>query len=159
MTPVRPSELILGKMAPYIVLTFVEFGLIIVLMQTIFGVPINGALITLVFLTLPFILSNLGIGLWISTRASTREAAMQMSMGTLLPSIFLSGYVFPIASMPLFFQWVSNLLPTTWLIDASRGVILRGAGLEDLWLHGVIMWGMTIAVVVMAAFRFRKRVA
>ena len=77
-------------------------------------------------------------------RAETRDAAMQTAMGTVLPCIFLSGYVFPLDSMPAPFWHVAQAIPTTWLIDAARGVILRGASWNELWLHAVILWAMAI---------------
>jgi ABC-2 type transport system permease protein len=159
MTPVKPAELIVGKMLPYVVLTVLEFCAIAGLMRTIFAVPITGSFLTLLALTLPFVLAMLGLGLVISTRASTRDAALQMTMGTVLPSVFLSGYMFPIDSMPLPFQWLAQAVPATWLIDAARGVILRGAGWAELWLNGVVLWGMTVALVALAAARFRKQLA
>jgi len=158
MTPVKPSELILGKMAPYLVMTFVEFCGIAFLMWSVFGVPVKGYFITLLMIALPFVLSMLGLGLWISTKVSTRDAAMQAAMATIMPCIFLSGYVFPLDSMPRFFYWVAQLIPTTWLIDASRGVILRGAGWRELWMHSLVLWGMTLAVITLTAMRFSKRV-
>src|SRR5262249_38161880 len=97
-----------------------------------------------------------GVGLLISTRASTREAAAQMAMGTVLPSIFLSGYVFPSDSMPWFFARLSAAIPATWLIDATRGVILRGAGLAELWAHAAVLWGMAVAVLVFSWSRARR---
>src|SRR5262245_27925393 len=133
MTPVRPGELILGKMGPYIVLTMLEFCMIAFLMWLIFQVPIHGSFLTLFLLGFPFVLTMLGLGLWISTRASSREATFQLAMGTMLPSIFLSGYVFPVYSMPWPFPYIAQVFPTTWLIDAARGVILRGAGWPELW--------------------------
>jgi ABC-2 type transport system permease protein len=158
MTPVKPGELILGKMAPYLVMTFCEFCGIAFLMWAVFGVPVHGRFTTLLMITLPFVLSMLGWGLWISTKVSTRDAAMQAAMATLMPCIFLSGYVFPLDSMPKFFYWVAQLIPTTWLIDASRGVILRGAGWRELWLHSAVLWGMALAVITFSALRFTKRV-
>src|SRR5262249_29415094 len=116
MTPVRPYELVLGKMVPYLGMTFIEFCGIALLMRTIFAVPVHGVFLTLLALALPFVLTMLGMGLWVSTKASTRDAAMQIAMATLLPSIFLSGYVFPLDSMPAAFWWVAQLIPTTWLI-------------------------------------------
>lgn len=98
----------------------------------------------------------LGVGLLISTRASTREAAAQMAMGTVLPSIFLSGYVFTSDSMPWFFGQLAKTIPATWLIDATRGVILRGAGLADLWIHAVVLWGMALAVLAFSSFRVQR---
>jgi ABC-2 type transport system permease protein len=156
MTPVRPAELILGKLAPYLIITFVEFTSIAVIMRLVFRVPIHGEFITLLALTLPFVLTMLGIGLWISTNASTREAAGQMAMGTVIPSIFLSGYVFPLDSMPLVFRYIAQLMPTTWLIDAARGVILRGAGWAELWLHGVVLSLMAVIMLTLSGLRFHK---
>jgi ABC-2 type transport system permease protein len=157
MTPVRAGELILGKMTPYLVLTFLEFSMIALLMRTVFGVPIHGYFTTLLALFLPFVLAMLALGLWVSTKASTRDAAMQMSMGTVIPSIFLSGYVFPLDSMPKFFWYIAQLVPTTWLIDAARGVILRGAGWPDLWQHALVLWAMAIGAMVFSSLRFHKR--
>jgi ABC-2 type transport system permease protein len=159
LTPVRSWELLVGKMAPYLVLTTLEFCMIALFMNTFFAVPIHGSFLTLLTLTLPFVLTMLGTGLLISTRASTRDAAMQMAMGTILPAVFLSGYVFPADSMPAFFQYLSKLVPATWLIDASRGVILRGAGQAELWLHALILWGMAVAVLAISSLLFRKQIA
>jgi ABC-2 type transport system permease protein len=157
MTPVRAGELMIGKVAPYLVMTIIEFCTITFLMWSVFQVPINGSFWTLLGIGFPFILAMLGLGLLISTRASTRDAAMQMTMGTLLPAIFLSGYVFPIDSMPRFFWYVSQAIPTTWLIDASRGVILRGAGWAELWVHAAVLWSMAIAMMVLSTLRFHKQ--
>jgi ABC-2 type transport system permease protein len=159
MTPVKSGELILGKLLPYLVLTCVEFIGIAILMRTVFQVPIHGRFLTLFGLSMPFILTMLGMGLLISTRASSRDAAQQMAMGTVLPSIFLSGYVFPVDSMPTFFQWVAQLIPTTWLIDAARGVILRGAGWGELWPHFLVLWAMALAMFGLSMLKFHKRLS
>jgi ABC-2 type transport system permease protein len=159
MTPVRSMELVLGKLLPYLVLTFLEFCSIAFLMRTIFQVPIHGAFLTLLGLAVPFVLAMLGLGLMISTRASTRDAAQQMAMGTVLPSVFLSGYVFPLDSMPPVFWYFAQLIPTTWLIDAARGVILRGAGWPELWKHAAVLWLMALVVIVLAMLKFRKQLA
>jgi ABC-2 type transport system permease protein len=159
MTPIRPWELIIGKMMPYLVLTFLEFCGIAALMVLVFQVPIHGAFITLLLIAIPFVLTMLALGLWISTKATTRDAAMQMAMATVMPCIFLSGYVFPLDSMPTFFWWVAQIIPTTWLVDASRAVILRGAGWEQLWLHVVILWTMASVIVVASVAKFRKQLA
>ena len=159
MTPVRRGELILGKMTPYAILTVVEFCLIAALMRYAFGVPVRGVFFTLLALAVPFVLAMLGIGLLISTKAETRDAAGQMAMGTILPAVFLSGYVFPLDSMPKFFQWLSNAIPATWLIDAARGVVLRGAGWPELWKHAVVLWGMAGVALTVASLKLRKRLA
>jgi ABC-2 type transport system permease protein len=157
MTPVRAAELILGKLVPYLVLTFVEFCTILFLMWLVFRVPVHGSVLTLLALALPFIFAFLGLGLWISTRVSSREAAGQMAMGTMMPSIFLSGYVFPLDSMPRVFYWIAQIFPTTWLIDGARGVILRGAGWQELWPHAVVLWSMGIGIFGLSMLMFRKR--
>ena len=157
MTPVRAGELILGKLLPYLVLTFIEFCTILGLMWSVFQVPIHGYVTTLLMLSLPFVFCFLGLGLFISTRVATREAAGQMAMGTMMPSIFLSGYVFPLDSMPTVFWYVAQIFPTTWLIDAARGVILRGAGWNELWIHATILWAMGIAAFLLAMMKFQKR--
>lgn len=157
MTPVRAGELIFGKLIPYLVLTLIEFCTILTFMRVVFQVPIHGHVITLLMLTFPFVFTFLGLGLIISTRVATREAAGQAAMGTMMPSIFLSGYVFPLDSMPYVFQLVGYLFPTTWLIDAARGVILRGAGWSELWQHSLVLWSMGIVAFVLAMTKFRKR--
>ncbi|HEX8204212.1 MAG TPA: ABC transporter permease [Isosphaeraceae bacterium] len=159
MTPVRAGELVLGKLAPYVALTFLQVGTIALLMRTLFAVPIHGSFGTLLALFLPFVLAMLGLGLLISTRAATRDAAQQMAMGTVIPSIFLSGYVFPLDSMPPFFRAVAQAIPTTWMIDAARGVILRGAGWPELHRHAAVLWGMAVVLLTLSAIKFRKQVA
>src|SRR5262249_26058686 len=159
MTPVRSRELILGKLLPYLVLTFVEFCGIAFLMRTVFQVPIHGHFLTLLGIAVPFVRAMLGMGLMIWKKASTRDAAMQMAMGTVLPSIFLSGYVFPLDSMPPLFWGIAQAIPTTWLIDAARGVILRGAGWAELWVHAAVLWGMALAVILVSMLNFTKRLS
>ncbi len=159
MTPVRPVELLVGKMLPYVGLTVLEFCLIALLMRTIFAVPIHGEFALLLLLALPFVLTMLGIGLLISSRASTREAATQLTIGTVLPSVFLSGYIFPIDSMPAIFQTLSNVVPATWMINAARGVILRGSTWRELWLNGVVLWVMALGFLLAGTMRFRRQIA
>lgn len=159
MTPVRTTELILGKLSPYLVLTLGEFCFITFLMQIAFQVPIHGSFFTLLIIGMPFMLGMLGLGLWISTKAATREASMQLAMGTVIPSIFLSGYVFPVESMPPFFYYLAYMVPTTWMIDASRGVILRGSGWYELRQHFAVLSLMAIALLVISMSQFRKRLS
>jgi len=159
LTPVRRAELMAGKLLPYLALTLLEFCSIATLMWSLFDVPIRGSLLTLLLLQLPFTLTTLGLGLWISTRATTRDAAMQMTLATVLPSIFLSGYIFPIESMTPLFTWIGRLLPTTWMIDASRSVIIRGTGWADLQTHALVLWTMALTVLSFSAWRFRRQVS
>ncbi|MBL8172259.1 MAG: ABC transporter permease [Acidobacteria bacterium] len=157
MTPIKPLGLMIGKILPYAGVAYLEICLLLTFMRWIFGVPIKGNIGLLLLLVTPFILTMLGFGLLVSTRARTYQEATQMAFGTMMPSIFLSGYIFPIDNMPTTFQYVSKIIPTTYLIDIFRGIILRGAELQDLWKQGLILTGMSIFMIVVSALRFRKK--
>jgi ABC-2 type transport system permease protein len=156
MTPVRPLGLMVGKMVPYGMVALAELFMVLAIMHWVFSVPINGSVWLLLLMTTPFILTMLGVGLLISTRAGSQQEAIQMTFGTLLPSIFLSGYIFPIDSMPVFFQWVSKLIPATYLIEVSRGIILRGAGLRELWTQATVLTFMGVFLILVSTLRFRR---
>lgn len=151
MSPVRRLELVVGKMLPYVFLTLAEFCFIAALMRLIFQVPIHGSFTVLLFITFPFVLTMLGVGLMISAKADTMDAASNMSMGTILPSVFLSGYVFPLDSMPGVFAILAKFVPATWMIDASRGVILRGASMTELWPHTLVLWAMALLLLALSS--------
>jgi ABC-2 type transport system permease protein len=156
MTPVAPLGLMVGKMIPYGVLAFGELCAILAVMRVVFLVPVHGNVLLLLALSLPFLLTVLGLGLMISTKAKTQAEAFQLSMGTILPSVFLSGYIFLIENMPLPFQWISHLIPATYYIRILRGIVLRGAGMADLWREAVILTVMGCAAILLAARMFVK---
>lgn len=157
LTPVRPLGLMLGKMIPYGLLGSFEIVCILLIMRVVFQVPIHGSLVLLLVATLPFLLVVMGLGLMISAKANSQAEAFQMSFGTILPSIFLSGYIFAVENMPLGFRLVSKLLPATYFIDLLRGVILRGAGWSHLWPHMVVLTVMGVVLTSLAALEFRRR--
>jgi ABC-2 type transport system permease protein len=157
LTPVAPLGLMVGKMIPYGILGFLELGTILVIMRFVFFVPIHGSLLLLLVLSIPFLLTVLGLGLLISTRAKTQTEAFQLAMGTLLPSVFLSGYMFMIENMPQVFQWVSHIIPATYYIAILRGIILRGAGLEQLWIQALVLLVMGCSAIGMAAVQFVRK--
>ena len=157
MTPVAPLGLMVGKMIPYGVLAFGELCAILIVMRVVFLVPIHGNVLLLLAMSLPFLLTVLALGLLISTRAQTQAEAFQLAMGTVLPSVFLSGYIFLIENMPVFFQGVSRLIPATYYIRILRGIILRGAGLRELWLNGVVLIVMGCVMILLAARQFIKQ--
>src|SRR5215472_8819423 len=157
MTPVAPLGLMLGKMIPYGVLAFGELCAILIVMVTIFRVPIHGNFVLLLLLSVPFLMTVLGLGLVISTRAHTQAEAFQLSMGTVLPSVFLSGYIFLIENMPAFFRGVARLIPATYYIQILRGIILRGAGIAELWVHALVLTLMGCATILLAARQFVKQ--
>lgn len=154
MTPVAPLGLMVGKMIPYGVLAFLELCAILGVMRVVFLVPVHGSVLLLLALSLPFLLTVLGLGLVISTRAHTQAEAFQLAMGTVLPSVFLSGYIFLIDNMPWFFRGVSRLIPATYYIRIVRGIILRGAGFSDLWADCLVLTVMGCLAILQAARQF-----
>jgi ABC-2 type transport system permease protein len=158
VTPVRPLGLLLGKLLPYLAIGFVELCVILLLMRTVFRVPIHGSVPLLLLLSLPYLFVALSIGLLISTRAQSQAQAIQLALMTMLPSIFFSGYVFPRETMPLPFYVISCLIPATYFVNIARGVILRGAGLVHLWDDAAVLVGMGIVLIFLAAQRFQKKI-
>jgi len=159
MTPVAPLGLMVGKMIPYGILSFLELCLILGVMRVVFQVPIHGNILVLLAMSVPFLLTVLGLGLMISTKAQTQAEAFQLSMGTILPSVFLSGYIFLIENMPPFFQGIARLIPATYYIRILRGIILRGAGIRELWGDAAVLSAMGCAAVLLAAWQFVRRKA
>lgn len=159
MTPVAPLGLMLGKMIPYGVMAFGELCAILIVMRVIFLVPIHGNVLVLLLLSLPFLLTVLGLGLVISTRAHTQAEAFQLAMGTILPSVFLSGYIFLIENMPPIFQVIARIIPATYYIRILRGIILRGAGMRELWGDATILTLMGCAAILLAARQFVRQSA
>jgi ABC-2 type transport system permease protein len=158
MTPVKPLGLMIGKIIPYAVVAYAELGIMIFCMRWIFKIPINGSLQLLLILVIPFLITMLGLGILISTRANSQQEAIQAAFGTMLPSIFLSGYIFPIDTMPIFFRGLSAILPATYLIEIFRGIILRGAGFAELWKQTLILSVMGALLITVSALRFRRRI-
>lgn len=157
MTPVAPLGLMVGKMIPYGVLAFAELCAILFVMRVVFQVPIHGNVLTLLVLSLPFLLTVLGLGLVISTKARTQAEAFQLAMGTVLPSVFLSGYIFLVENMPLVFQIISRIIPATYYIRILRGIILRGAGLRELWVEATVLTLMGCLAILAAARQFVRQ--
>lgn len=157
LTPIKPLGLMIGKMLPYGLLGFLEMIWVLLIMRYFFKVEIHGSLILLFGIAVPFLLTILGLGLIISTKAMTQAEAMQLAMSTTLPSIFLSGYIFPTNNMPTFFWIISKLIPTTYFIESLRGIILRGASLQHLWWNGAAMTIMGIVLISIATWRFHSQ--
>lgn len=156
-TPVRPLELMLGKILPYIFIGFFQMSIILSLGHVFFAVPLPGDIISVLVVTLCFILASLALGLLISTKAKTQLQAMQMTVFILLPSILLSGFIFPYAAMPKPAQWIAEVLPATHFVRMIRGVVLRDAHWTDL--GGDIFCLLLFAVlgILIATLNFKKR--
>jgi len=157
VTPVSSAEMILGKLVPYLVLAFVQLVLVLFFMRTLFHVPIHGSVLLLAGLSLIYLTSLLALGLMISARAATQIEATQAAQGILLPSIMLSGYIFPLSSLPLPLQIAANLLPATHFVSISRGIIIRGADLHDLWNEVVALLIISAVLLTASVVVFRRR--
>jgi len=156
VTPVSPLGLMLGKIMPYFVTGCVEFTVILLFMRYAFSIPIHGSVAVLTVLTTTYLFVNLAIGILISTKANSQAEALQFCLMVMLPSIFLSGFMFPRETMPLWAYAASHALPATYMIEIARGVILRGAGLGQLWWNGMVLFAMGAALILLAAHRFKK---
>lgn len=156
-TPVKSVELMIGKIIPYIFLGLVQVAIILGLGHVLFAVPINGGLGALLFVTLLFIVASLSLGLVISTLAQNQLQSMQMTIFVLLPSILMSGFMFPFDGMPKPVQVIAQLLPATHFMDMIRGVVLRDASIYAM--RGDILWmiGFAILGLIVATLRFKKR--
>jgi ABC-2 type transport system permease protein len=158
VTPVRPMGLLLGKILPYLGIGFTALCVILLLMRTVFRVPIHGDVLLLLLLSLPYLFVSLSFGTLISTKAGSQSEAMQMAFLIFLPSIFFSGYIFPRETMPLPFYILSFFVPATYFVNIARGIILRGAGLSHLWLDALVLLAMGLGLLLLAAKRFQKKV-
>jgi ABC-2 type transport system permease protein len=159
VTPLRPAELMLGKTIPFALIGFVDMGLITVIGVLWFGVPIHGSLLLLLLATAVYILSALGIGLFISTVSRTQQQALMATMLFYMPAILLSGFAFPLENMPEFFQYVTYLNPLRYYLVIIRGIFLKGIGLSLLWPQIAGLFLLGISVLTLSALRFRKRSA
>ena len=156
-TPLSVMELLIGKVLPYIAIGLVQASLILGLGYWVFTVPINGSLLDVYLVTLIFIAPSLTLGLLISTFATTQLQAMQMSIFVFMPSILLSGFMFPFAGMPVAAQWIAQILPLTHYLQLIRGVVLRGASLGELLPQVMVLLAITAITLSIAALRFNKR--
>jgi ABC-2 type transport system permease protein len=158
VTPVSPLAVVTGKLLPYLGLAYVQLLLILVLMRFLFAVPIHGSLSLLLLLAPIYLLALLSVGLLVSSRANSQMEAMQRAMGILLPSVLLSGYVFPIASLPLPLRVVSYILPATHFIKIARGIVIRGANFFDLWDSVAALLVISAVLIAASARAFQKTV-
>lgn len=155
-TPIRSGELMAGKLLPYVFIGLLQATLVLVVGMWIFDVPMNGSLAQFYMGAALFIASTLTLGLVISTVAVTQLQAFQMAFMTMLPSILMSGFVFPFDGMPKPAQWFAQLLPLTHFVEMVRGVILRGAPLADLWVQAAKLAAFFVVTLLIATRRFHK---
>jgi ABC-2 type transport system permease protein len=157
-SPLKPREIILGKVTPYILLSFINAMTIVLLGFLVFNVPVAGSLWLLMLESLLYITLALSLGVLISTVAKTQQMAMVFSMlGLMLPTILLSGFIFPIDNMPSILQWLSTIMPARWFIVIVKNIMLKGTGFFFVWKETLILAGMTAVFILAAVRRFRIR--
>jgi ABC-2 type transport system permease protein len=157
VSPVRRIELVAGKIVPYVAIGYIQMSLVFLVGELVFRVPIVGSLGLLYALASLFIAANLALGLFFSTLAHTQQQAMQMSFFFMLPNILLSGFIFPFEAMPRPAQWLSQTLPLTHFMRIVRGITLKGATISDVYTELVWLAGILVALVLLAALRFTKK--
>jgi ABC-2 type transport system permease protein len=157
VTPIRPLELIVAKVVPYVFIAFFDVLEVLAIGVFWFDVPIRGSLGLLLALSVLFLLTSLGIGISISSVASTQQEAMLLTFLTLFPSIFLGGFFFPIEAMPGWLQALTYVVPLRYMLAVIRGIILKGVGLEILYQEVIALLIFGVAIVLLAATRFSKR--
>jgi ABC-2 type transport system permease protein len=157
VSPVRPLELVVGKILPYVAIGYVQMTLILGFARVVFDVPIRGSIALLYALALVFIGASLAIGLFFSTLAQTQQQAMQMSFFFLMPNILLSGFMFPFEAMPRPAQWLSQGLPLTHFLRIVRGIVLKGSRFDELRIELLWMACILLGLVVFSSLRFRKK--
>jgi ABC-2 type transport system permease protein len=156
-TPVRSGELMAGKLLPYVFIGLLQTSLVLAVGSLLFDVPVNGSLLDLYLAALLFIAATLTLGLVISTLARTQFQAFQLAFFTMLPSILLSGFMFPFDGMPRAAQWIAQVLPLTHFVELVRGIVLRGAPLADLGRPAAKLVVFLVVALAIATLRFRKR--
>jgi ABC-2 type transport system permease protein len=156
-TPVSTTQLMVGKVVPYIVIGLIQLALILAVGKLLFNIPILGSIFELYVAASFFIAANLALGLFISTLVKTQFQAIQMTIFVLLPSILLTGFMFPFAGMPTFFQYLGEVLPNTHFIRLTRGIMLRGATLSEMHQELIALGVFTSIALTAAIMRFSKR--
>jgi len=158
VTPLKPYQIIIGKLVPFVILSFVAVLIILASMYLIFAIPVKGDLWFLFLSSFFYILSTLGLGLFVSTISKTQQQAMMLSIfAVMMPMIFLSGFAFPIENMPQSIQYLSYMVPLRYFNDIIRGVILKGLGFSDLWFNTVLLFLMGATILFFSSIRFKSR--
>lgn len=158
VSPLRPYQVVIGKVAPYVALGFLDVVLVLAAAQFIFGVPVRGSTVLLLAESLLYILSALSMGIVISTSAQTQRVAMMAALaGTMLPTLLLSGFIFPVSALPWPLQVVSNAVPARWFVIIVRGVMLKGAAFADLWRETLILASITTVLLTVGIRRLAVR--
>lgn len=158
VSPLKPFQIIIGKVIPYLILAVMDMSIILLLAKFVFDVPINGSLFLLVAESILFVITALSLGILISTISENQQTAMMISLGVLmLPTIMLSGFIFPIDNMPVPLQVISNVIPARWYVIIIKGIMLKGVSFAYIQLETAILAGMTLFFMLLSIKKFKVR--
>ncbi|MGQ9643671.1 MAG: ABC transporter permease, partial [Ignavibacterium sp.] len=158
VTPLKPYQIIIGKLVPFILLGFISIILVLTAMRFIFDIPVKGSLFFLFLSSFFYILSTLGLGLFISTISKTQQQAMMIAVfAVMMPMVFLSGFAFPVENMPEIIQYISYVIPLKYFINIIRGVISKGLGFSELWINAAVLLAMGVIILLLGSLRFQRR--
>lgn len=158
VTPLKPYQIIIGKLVLFILLGFVSIIIVLTAMRFIFNIPVKGSLFFLFLSAFFYILSTLGLGLFVSTISKTQQQAMMIAVfAVMMPMVFLSGFAFPVENMPKIIQYISYIIPLKYFINIIRGVISKGLGFSELWLNAAVLLAMGVIILLLSSLRFQRR--
>lgn len=158
VSPLKPLQIILGKVMPYIALAFINALFIILLGYFVFEMPVQGSIVLLLLECLLFVILALSLGILISASTNSQQVAMMLSMMALmLPTILLSGFIYPVENMPVILQWLCQIMPPKWFIIILKNIMLKGTGLKYIWKETLVLIGMTIFFILIASKKFKVR--
>ncbi len=158
VSPLNPLMIIIGKVIPYLILGIINAVIILLISANVFNVPVSGSNILLLAETVLFVITALSLGILISTLVNDQQTAMMISLaGLMLPTVMLSGYVFPIENMPVVLQWLSHILPAKWYVIIVKSIMLKGSGFGYIWKETLILAGMTIFLILLSIKKFKIR--
>ena len=156
--PVTPRQIIIGKVLPYVALALFDGILVLLLAVFHFDVPCNGSVLLLFLFGVIYVIAALSIGLLISTLAKTQQVAMMVALSvTMLPSVMLSGFIFEIRNMPVVLQYLTHIVPARYFILIIRGIMLKGSGIDTLWIQAAALVVLTVVMLVVAVKRFKLK--
>ncbi len=160
VSPLHPLLIVVGKVVPYILLAFVDGLLILLIGVTVFGVPVAGSWLLLLAMSILYVLTALSLGVLISAKAATQQVAMMASLvGLMLPTVLLSDFIFPLASMPVPLQVIGNVIPARWFISMLRDIMLKGTGWQYIWQAAAVLGAMSVVLLLLAMKSFKIRLS
>ena len=159
VSPINSKELMIGKMIPYVVIGFIDMVLSIGVMIWFFDIGVKGPMLILIGTSTIFLICCLSLGMLISTIAKTQVQAIQMTFSIIVPTMLMTGFVFPLDPMPIYIKWFSYTLPLTYYLDIIRGIVLKGAGLDVIWPQTLVLIIFAIILMFVSIMRFRKKIA